>query len=687
MAQHTFLVEIGTEELPPKNLRALGESFAAQIGEELDTAHIFYGRVNWFATPRRLAVKVTSIHGNQADKNIERKGPSIAIAFDAAGNPTKAAEKWAQCCGITVREAEHLTTEKGAWLLYRNRVKGKPVQDLLCNIVNTAIGKLQIPKMMRWGDNNVEFIRPVHTVTLLLDNTVIPGKVLDIEVDRVLYGHRFMGERKINLEHADQYAQVLLSRGRVMVDYLQRKETIRRDATAAAKELGGEADINDNLLEEVTSLVEWPVVLTACFEKKFLSLPAIVYTIKGAQKYFPVYGIAGNLLPYFIFVANIESKDPFQIIAGNEKVVRPRLADAEFFFNTDRKQRLEDRLPFLDAVLFQKQLGTLRDKSTRIEALASWIADQIGANVSQAARAGLLSKCDLITNMVFEFTDSQGEMGMHYARHDGELEVVALAQKEQYYPRFANDILPTTSISCTVAIADKIDTVTGIFGIGDFPRGDKDPFALRRKALGVLRIIVEKQLPLDLQSLIEESARLYGKMLTNPAVVDNVINFMLNRFRAWYQEKGHRDDTIQAVLACRPTCPVDFDARIRAVSHFRTLKQGTVMAEVYKRVSNILAKSHDPIYQNIQSTILQDPAEIRLAIHLSILSEKLQPLFKEARYQDALIELVTLHDPVNTFFNNVMVMTDDRQIRMNRLTLLNQLRMLFLRIADMTLLQ
>jgi glycyl-tRNA synthetase beta chain len=414
---------------------------------------------------------------------------------------------------------------------------------------------------------------------------------------------------------------------------------------------------------------------------------ALVYTMKGDQKYFPVYDAQGKLLPNFIFVANIESKDPQQIIAGNEKVVRPRLADAEFFFNTDRKMRLEDHLPRLETVLFQQQLGTLRDKSDRIEALSGWVAGQIGADVTLAARAGLLSKCDLMTNMVFEFTDTQGVMGMHYARHDGEPELVALALNEQYQPRFSGDALPSTPVSCAVAIAEKMDTLAGIFGIGQHPKGDKDPFALRRAALGVLRIIVEKRLPLDLQTLTEEAARRYGDKLTNPRVVEDVIDFMLGRFRAWYQEEGHSVDTILAVLARRPTRPADFDARVTAVSYFRTLPEAASLAAANKRVSNILAKATDKLNDHVHAAALREAAEITLATHLVVLNDKLQPLFAEGRYRDALVELAALREPVDVFFDKVMVMAEDDEVRVNRLTLLDQLRKLFLRVADISLLQ
>ncbi|MEQ9862465.1 glycine--tRNA ligase subunit beta [Pectobacterium cacticida] len=689
MTDKTFLVEIGTEELPPKALRNLAESFAANFTAELDAANLAHGEVSWYAAPRRLALKVARLRAAQPDREVEKRGPAIAQAFDAEGKPTKAAEGWARGCGITVEQAERLTTDKGEWLLYRAHVKGAQAQALLADMVSTALSKLPIPKLMRWGDKDTQFVRPVHTVTLLLGEELIPGRILGIDSARTLRGHRFMGEAEFTIENADQYPQILLERGKVVADYEVRKAKIKADAEAAARKIGGKADLSDSLLEEVTSLVEWPVVLTAKFEEKFLAVPseALVYTMKGDQKYFPVYDNSGNLLPNFIFVANIDSKDPQQIISGNEKVVRPRLADAEFFFNTDRKKRLEDHLPRLETVLFQQQLGTLRDKTDRIQALAGWVAGQIGADVNHATRAGLLSKCDLMTNMVFEFTDTQGVMGMHYARHDGEAEDVAIALNEQYQPRFAGDALPSSAVSCALAIADKMDTLAGIFGIGQHPKGDKDPFALRRAALGVLRIIVERRLPLDLQTLTEEAVRLYGAKLTNAKVVDDVIDFMLGRFRAWYQEEGHSVDTIQAVLARRPTRPADFDARVKAVSHFRSLDAATALAAANKRVSNILAKSSDVLNESVDASVLKESAEITLATHLVVLRDKLTPLFAEGRYQEALVELASLREPVDAFFDQVMVMSEDASVRANRLTLLSQLRELFLQVADISVLQ
>ncbi|MDF2778075.1 MAG: glycine--tRNA ligase subunit beta [Enterobacteriaceae bacterium] len=593
MSEKTFLVEIGTEELPPKALRSLAESFAANVTAELDAAGLTHGSVEWFAAPRRLALKVANLAAAQPDREVEKRGPAISQAFDAEGKPSKAAEGWARGCGITVDQAERLTTDKGEWLLYRAHVKGESAQALLPNMIATALTKLPIPKLMRWGASDVQFVRPVHTVTLLLGSDVIPATILGIDSDRVIRGHRFMGEPEFTIDNADQYPQILLERGKVMADYEQRKAKIKADAEAAARQIGGNADLSESLLEEVASLVEWPVVLTATFEEKFLAVPAeaLVYTMKGDQKYFPVYANDGKLLPNFIFVSNIESKDPQQIISGNEKVVRPRLADAEFFFNTDRKKRLEDHLPRLQTVLFQQQLGTLRDKTDRIMALSGWIAAQIGADVAHAERAGLLSKCDLMTNMVFEFTDTQGVMGMHYARHDGEAEEVAVALNEQYQPRFA------------------------------------------------------------------------------------------------YQDEGYTVDTIQAVLARRPTRPADFDARMKAVSHFRTLDAASALAAANKRVSNILAKSDETLNERVNAATLKEAEEIALAMQVVVLRDKLEPYFAEGRYQEALVELAALREPVDAFFEKVMVNVEDKELRVNRLTMLEKLRELFLRVADISLLQ
>ncbi len=689
MTPQTFLVEIGTEELPPRALRALAESFATHFTQQLDRAELSHGEVSWFATPRRLALKVATLNPCQAGREVEKRGPAISRAYDAQGKPTKEAEGWARGCGISVDQAGRLRTDKGEWLLYRANVPGQSALELLAAMAESALSQLPVPKLMRWGDKTTQFVRPVHTVTLLLGSQLISGTVLGIQSDRVIFGHRFMGETLITVDSADHYPQILSERGHVIANYEARKAIIKCDVALAAKKLGGVADLSEDLLEEVTSLVEWPVVLVARFEEKFLAVPteALVYTMKGDQKYFPVYDTQGKLMPHFIFVANIESGDPRQIISGNEKVVRPRLADAAFFFATDSKKSLETRLSRLDSVLFQLQLGTLRDKTDRLQALAGWVAGQIGAPAELARRAGLLSKCDLMTNMVREFPGTQGVMGMHYARHDGEAEEVALALHEHYLPRFSGDILPSTALSCALAIADKMDTLTGILGTGQYPKGDKDPFALRRAALGVLRIIVANKWPLDLQTLAAEAARLYGNRLTNTCVADEVVDFMLGRFRSWYQEEGYATDTIQAVLIRRPTRPADFDARVNAVSWFRTQDAASALAAANKRVANMLVKSAVRPSDQIYPALLKEPAEKKLATRLAELHEHLDPLLVAGRYQDVLMALAGLRETVDDFFDTVTVMDADDATRINRLTLLGKLRELFLQVADIALLQ
>ena len=688
MTTQNFLVEIGTEELPPKALKTLATSFADNVEAELNQAGLTFDKIEWFAAPRRLAVKVLNLATQQPSKEIEKRGPAVSAAFDAEGKPTKAAEGWARGCGITVDQAERIATDKGEWLVHRAKIEGQPTKNLLNDIVANALAKLPIPKPMRWADKTVQFIRPVHTVTMLLGDELIEGEILGVASACTIRGHRFLGEKEFEIQHADQYPQLLREKGSVVADFNERKAEILAKSQAKATALGGVADIEESLLEEVTSLVEYPNVLAAKFEERFLAVPAeaLVYTMKGDQKYFPIYDKDGKLLPHFIFVSNINPEDPTAIIEGNEKVVRPRLTDAEFFFKTDLKQKLVDRLPRLETVLFQQQLGTLKDKTDRIEQLAGEIAKQIGADEAKAKRAGLLSKCDLMTNMVFEFTDTQGVMGMHYARHDGEDEEVAVALNEQYMPRFAGDELPKSLVASAVALADKFDTLTGIFGIGQAPKGSADPFALRRAALGALRIIVEKNLPLDLEDLVKKSAALFGDKLTNKNVVADVVDFMLGRFRAWYQDEGIAVDVIQAVLARRPTRPADFDARVRAVSHFRTLDSAEALAAANKRVSNILAKA-DAAIGEINLTACVEPAEKALAEAVLALRTEVQPLIAQGDYTAVLDKLANLRAPVDSFFDNVMVNAEDPALRQNRLAILNTLQGLFLQVADISVLQ
>ncbi|MFU2077811.1 glycine--tRNA ligase subunit beta [Avibacterium endocarditidis] len=683
-----FLAEIGTEELPPKALKKLATAFAENVENELNQSGLAFDKVEWFATPRRLAVKVLGLAEAQPSKEVEKRGPAVAAAFDAEGKPTKAAEGWARGCGISVDQAERLVTDKGEWLVHRAVIEGQPTKNLLLGIISNALAKLPIPKTMRWGDKSEQFVRPVHTVTLLFGDELIEGEILGVASGKTIRGHRFLGEQEFSIDNADQYPEILEQKGSVIADFERRKSIILENSQQKATALGGVADIEESLLDEVTALVEFPNVLTAKFEERFLAVPAeaLVYTMKGDQKYFPIYDKNGKLLPHFIFVSNINPQDPTAIIEGNEKVVRPRLTDAEFFFKTDLKQRLEDNLPRLKTVLFQQQLGTLFDKTERIEKLSGEIAAQIGADVAKAERAGLLSKCDLMTNMVFEFTDTQGVMGMHYARHDGEDEEVAVALNEQYMPRFAGDELPHSLVACSVALADKLDTLTGIFGIGQHPKGDKDPFALRRAALGVLRIIVEKKLPLDLEKLVQESTALFADKLTNSNVVNDVVDFMLGRFRAWYQEEGIAVDVIQAVLARRPTRPADFDARVRAVAHFRTLDAAEALAAANKRVSNILAKAEGEIGE-IHLDRCIEPEEKALAESVLALQNEVQPLIAKGDYVAVLDKLANLRQPVDNFFEKVMVNAEDPQLRQNRLAILKTLQGLFLQVADISLLQ
>ncbi|QIR13075.1 glycine--tRNA ligase subunit beta [Shewanella aestuarii] len=684
-----LLIEIGTEELPPKSLRNLAESFLANFSDELAKADLPYKASTWYAAPRRLAISFTELALSQADKVVEKRGPAVSSAFDAEGNPTKAAIGWARGNGISVDQAERLVTDKGEWLVHNAKIVGVATSSLIADMTQRALDKLPIPKPMRWGSSKTQFIRPVHTVTMLLGNELIEGEVLGIKSERTIRGHRFMGQASFELDHADNYISMLKEQGKVIADYQERKALIKADAEKAAQSIGGVADLEDSLLEEVASLVEWPVVLTAHFEDKFLNVPAeaLVYTMKGDQKYFPVFDAAGKLLPNFIFVSNIVSKDPQQIISGNEKVVRPRLADAEFFFNTDKKQTLESRIASLETVVFQKQLGTLKQRVERISAMAAFIAAQLNANEADASRAGLLSKADLMTNMVMEFTDTQGTMGMHYARLDGETEAVAVAIEQQYKPKFSGDSVPTEAVSCAVALAEKLDTLVGIFGIGQAPKGAADPFALRRAAIGILRIIVENNLPLDLVDLIAKAQALHADNLSNANTADDVLEFLMARFRSWYQDKGIQIDVILAVLARRPTRPADFDSRVKAVSHFRALEASTALAAANKRVSNILAKVEGELPANVNTSLLVEAAEVALADKLAQLQPELAPLFANADYQQALTLLADLRESVDQFFEDVMVMADDEALKNNRLALLNNLREQFLHVADISLLQ
>ncbi|GGA89557.1 glycine--tRNA ligase beta subunit [Neiella marina] len=690
MNTENLLVELGTEELPPKALPKLASSFCSGFETALKKAGLGFATINWFASPRRIGFIVEALEASQADRVEEKRGPSVSVAFDDSGEPTKAALGWARGNGITIDQAERLKTDKGEWLLHRAEIKGAAVEQLLPELIAQAVKQIPIPKPMRWGAYDTEFIRPVHTLTILYGADVIDATVLGVKSDRVVQGHRFHSEGLISIAHADEYLATLETEGKVIADFAVRKAAIKQQVEAAATAENGVADIDEELLDEVTALVEWPVTLVGSFENDFLEVPkeALIYTMKDNQKYFPMLSKDGELMPRFIFVSNIESKDPAQVVSGNEKVVRPRLADARFFLETDKKKSLESRIASLATVVFQQKLGTLKDKSERVALLAGHIAEALGANKLEAERAALLAKTDLMTEMVMEFPDVQGIMGMHYARNDNEPEAVAVALNEQYMPRFSGDQLPASDIGCALAIAEKVDTLVGIFGIGQAPKGDKDPFALRRAAIGALRIMVEKSLPLDLAELASfAQGNFSAGQLANDDVVDDVVDFALGRFRTWYQEQGITADVIQAVLAKRPTRPADFDARIKAVSHFKTLPQASELAAANKRVGNILAKVEGEIAGSINTSLLTEAAEIALANEIQSAQSKVQPLFVAGDYQQALVELASLHTAINAFFDDVMVNVDDSAVRANRQSLLQHLHLVFGHTADISLLQ
>lgn len=688
MTTETLLIELGTEELPPKSLKTLATVFFEQIKAQLDDAKLTYSDIHWYATPRRLAVKAENLMACQTDKAIEKRGPAVNVAFDESGTASKAAEGWARSNGISVSEAERLVTDKGEWLLFKTIEPGKTVAELIPTMVNNAIAKLPVPKPMRWGNGRTQFIRPVHTLTLMYGEEIIAGESLNVSSNNLVTGHRFHHHGRVALAHANDY-EATLKEAYVVVDYQVRKEMILEQINKAAAEIDGVVLEDEELLEEVTSIVEWPVVLVGSFDEEFLNVPAepLIYSMKDHQKYFPVTNPEGKLLNKFIFVSNIESKDPSQVIKGNEKVIRPRLADAEFFFKTDKKQSLESRLSSLESVLFQKQLGTVKAKSERIASLSEYIAEKIGDDQAMAYRAGLLSKTDLMSDMVLEFPQVQGTMGKYYAENDGEPAAVAQALEDQYLPRFAGDSLPEQTIGCAVAIADKIDTLVGIFGINQAPKGDKDPFALRRAAIGLLRIIIEKQLNLDVADLITKSVELYQDKLSNENVLVQVLDFVSGRYRAYYQDQNIAVDVIQAVLVNAPSAPLDFDKRIHAVTHFKALSESATLAAANKRVGNILNKFKGELFDEFNLELASETAEKELAGIFTAVKDKVEPLMESKDYQNALTELAALKQPIDTFFDNVMVMADDEAVKTNRLTLLSKIRNSFFAIADISLLQ
>jgi glycyl-tRNA synthetase beta chain len=689
METRNLLVEIGTEELPPKALRRLSDAFADGLSRALDEAGLEYQGIQPYAAPRRLALLIRELPVAQQDREVVRRGPALAAAFDDEGCPTRAATGFAKSCGVEVEQLDQQETPKGSWLSFRAVEKGKATAELVPDMVERSLAGLPIPKRMRWGDRDEEFVRPVHWIVLLFGDEVISAPVLGIAASRETRGHRFHHPGPIALASSDEYVDVLRESGYVLVDYRARRDTVRSQVIECGENLGGNALIDDDLLDEVCSLVEWPVAIAGQFDKAFLDVPseALISSMQDHQKYFPVVNREGQLLPYFITVANLESQDPEQIRAGNERVIRPRLSDAAFFWNQDRKNPLSSRADRLQNMVFQKKLGTLFDKQERIARLAAIIASQISGDPAHAERAARLSKCDLLTNMVYEFPELQGIMGRYYASHDGEPDDIANAIEEHYQPRFAGDTLPQSNVGQALAMADRLDSLVGIFAIGQPPSGDKDPFALRRAALGLVRLSIESNLDVDLEELLGQAAAGFDADIKAGNAVNAVFDYVMDRLRGYYQDNGLSADLVEAVLATRPTRLLDFDKRIHACQVFRDLPEATTLAAANKRIANILKKTDQAIPKTIDNTLLNDAAEKQLAEQLTALKPGVLELMSKGDYTPALQKLAGLRDAVDAFFDQVMVMVDDDDLRANRLALLNELGTLFLRVADLSRLQ
>lgn len=679
----TFLVEIGTEELPPKSLRLLSEIFRREIERGLDSANLPHGAASALATPRRLAVIVEDLAIRQADQLVERRGPAVNAAFDAHGKPTKAALGFAASCGTDVESLGRLTTDKGEWLSYNAEIPGQDTAALVPAIVASALTALPVPKPMRWGDGEVEFVRPVHWVVLMLGDVAITADLLGITSGTTTRGHRFHARGDISLQHASDYREQLERDGHVMPEFGLRRERIRELATGAAAALGAKALINDELLDEVTALVEWPVAVTGSFDEHFLQLPpeVLIASMQGHQKYFPVASNDGALVNHFITISNIDSLEPDAVQRGNERVIRPRLSDAAFFWDADRKFRLEQRLERLDGIVFEKRLGSLRDKTMRVAQLAIALAPRFGATPDDCARAAQLSRCDLVTDMVGEFPELQGVMGSYYAAHDGETDAVTGALREFYYPRFAGDAIGSTATARCVAFADKLDTLVGIFAIGGAPTGDKDPYALRRAALGCIRIAIESDATVGFDETLAQACDGYANVVATEGVAEAVHKFMLDRLRGYFAERKVPGSVVEAVLAVRPDELADIARRIDAVTAFRALPAAESLAGANKRIANILKKAGDN-EATLDAGLLREAAEITLVDRIEAIADEGARLIGQRDYTAYLSLLAELHEPVNSFFDDVMVMCKDAKLRANRISLLRRIHDSFTRVAD-----
>ncbi|MDX1297272.1 MAG: glycine--tRNA ligase subunit beta [Pseudomonas sp.] len=683
MSTRDFLVELGTEELPPKALKTLGEAFLAGIEKGLKTSGLPYRTSRYYAAPRRLAVLIEQLEEQQADRIQNLDGPPVQAAFDKDGNPTQAALGFAKKCGVELSQID----QSGPKLKFSQSIPGQAAAGLLPGIVETSLNELPIPKRMRWGARKTEFVRPSQWLVMLFGDEVIDCEILAQQSGRVSRGHRFHANHEVRISAPANYAEDL--RGAyVIADFAERRAQIAARIEQLAAEQHGTAIVPPALLDEVSALVEWPVPLVCSFEERFLEVPqeALIITMQDNQKYFCLLDANGKLLPRFITVANIESTDPTQIISGNEKVVRPRLTDAEFFFKQDKKQKLESFNQRLANVVFQAQLGSVFDKAQRVSALAGFIAQRIGGDASRAARAGILCKCDLASEMVGEFPEMQGIAGYYYAKHDGEADDVALALNEQYMPRGAGAELPSTLTGAAVALADKLDTLVGIFGIGMLPTGSKDPYALRRAALGVLRILIDKQLDLDLTETVAFAINQFGDKVKAEGLAPQVLDFIFDRLRARYEDEGVEVAVYQAVRAVSPTSPLDFDQRVQAVQAFRALPQATALAAANKRVSNLLSKAEGQVAASVQAHHFDNPSEFALNAAIQQAEQAVQPLAAARQYNLALSQLANLREPVDAFFEAVLVNAEDPAVRANRYALLAKLRGLFLGVADISVL-
>jgi len=681
-----FLVEIGTEELPPKALKGLMAAFGSGLEQQLREQRLAFESVQAYASPRRLAVIVTALAGAQADREIESKGPPVSIAFDDAGEPTPAALAFAKKCGVALNDLGRSKTEKGEWLSYSAVEKGASAGALLPACVNAALEALPIPRRMRWGSSEVAFVRPVHWVIMLHGDRIVPGRILGIDAGNQTRGHRFMAPGWLLVREPGAYLGVLEQEGFVLADFAARLARIRNGVEVAAAECGGVAVGSEALYEEVAALNEWPVALTGHFDAAFLELPAEVIsaTLTGHQRYFSILSDSGQLLPAFITVANLESEDPEQVKRGNERVIQPRLADAAFFWDEDHKRPLEAWQAPLKNIVYQKGLGSLHDKSDRVATLAAAIAAELDADTEVVSRAANLAKCDLVSSMVSEFPELQGTMGRYYAQSSGETDAVALAIGEQYLPRFAGDAVPATAAGCCVALADKLDTLCGIFALGKKPSGSRDPFGLRRNGLGVVRIILECGLELDLIGLIARAVSLQPLDGGGDTALE-VYDFIIDRMRAYSREReGISVEVFDSVLAQRPAALLDFGERLRAVAAFVTLDSAPSLAAANKRIANILRKADFIRAEAIDHALFCEDAETALFDALSAAREEVTPLLRDRQFDAALTRLARLREPVDAFFDDVMVMVDDDALRLNRLNLLADLREQFLEVADIS---